>query len=294
MNKGIYFATFTALLWGFLAIAIKVALDVLPPVTVSWLRFSIAFAFLSGFYLFRKPSRLKILAKPPKYAVFAGIALGLNYLGFIWGIDYTSPSIGQIFIQIGPVLLAVSGFIVFREKVSVRQAIGLTLVVIGMLLYYQEQIIHIAGGLRNYKLGVLLIIFGGIMWAVYAVFQKLAVREYNPMQLNLILFGIPMLYFLPLLDFSPITQLSMNGWLLIIFLGLNTLGAYGSLAYALKYLEANKISVIITLNPLITFGVMALLGNIGVSWIEAETFSFLTILGALIVISGVVLTVMRK
>lgn len=294
MNKGIYFATFTALLWGFLAIAIKVALNSLPPVTVSWLRFVIAFLILAVYYLISKPEKLKILAKPPKFAVFAGIALGLNYLGYIWGVDFTTPSIGQIFIQTGPVLLAISGFIFFKEKVILRQGIGLLLVVLGMVIYYQEQILNIAGGFNQYKMGVVFTLFGALSWAVYAVFQKMAVRKHDPMQLNLVIFGIPMLYFLPMVDFTQLTELTLNEWLIMIFLGLNTLGAYGSLAYALKYLETNKISAIVTLNPLITFVVMAILSKKGVSWISSEKFTFITILGAFIVILGVLLTVIKK
>ena len=106
MNKGIYYASFTALLWGFLAIAIKMSLNDLPPLTVSWVRFVIAFLMLSGYYLHVDRNNFSILKRMPRFGLFAGICLGLNYLGFISGIHYTSPSIGQIFIQTGPVLLA--------------------------------------------------------------------------------------------------------------------------------------------------------------------------------------------
>lgn len=294
MNKGIYFAAFAALLWGFLAIAVKVALECLPPVTLSWMRFAIAFIILSTYYLIKKPQQLKILVRPPKLAIFAGMALGVNYLGFIWGVHYTTPSIGQIFIQFGPVLLAVSAFIFFKEKVSIRQAIGLLLVLLGMAVFYREQIINIAGGLKQYKIGVLFVLIGAFAWTIYAINQKLAVRKFDPMQLNLVIFGVPMLYFIPMVEFSAFASLTRNEWLLMVFLGLNTLGAYGSLAYALKYLEANKISVIITLNPFITFVVMAWLSYRNVSWIAHETYTFLTILGAIIVLSGVVLTVIKK
>ena len=49
MNKGIYYASFTAFLWGFLAIALKVALKELSPVTVTWVRFIVAFVSLFCF-----------------------------------------------------------------------------------------------------------------------------------------------------------------------------------------------------------------------------------------------------
>ena len=294
MNKGIYFAAFTALLWGFLAIAIKLSLDYLPPITVVWARFLLAFLILLLYYQFTNPKHLGILVKPPTFALLAGIALGFNYFGFISGIHYTSPSVGQIFIQSGPVLLALSGFVFFKERVTLLQGIGLLVVVLGLVVFYNEQIVKIAGGAAQSKLGVVLVLFGAVSWALYAVFQKIAVRTFDPMQLNLVIFGLPALAYTPFVEFSSFPGLSWQGWGLIIFLGLNTLGAYGSLAYALKYLEANKISVIITLNPLITFAIMAWLSYKQVSWIEPETFTLVTVVGALIVIFGVVLTVRRN
>jgi drug/metabolite transporter (DMT)-like permease len=120
------------------------------------------------------------------------------------------------------------------------------------------------------------------------------VQKDNPMQLNLIVFGLPSLFYIPLVDFTAFATLRIVDWFVVIFLGLNTLAAYGSLAYALKYLEANKISVIITLNPLITFALMAWLSKKELSWIEPETFTLLTLGGALLVLIGVILTVVRK
>lgn len=294
MNKGIYFASFTALLWGFLAIALKVSLNDLPPISVTWFRFVIAFITLAAYYLIFDRQKLKIIKKPPLFAIIAAVCLGFNYIGFIAGLNLTSPSIGQVFIQTGPVLLAVSGFIIFREHLHLRQAIGLLIVVIGLVVFYHEQIVKLAGGLKELKLGVLLVLFGALSWTCYAIFQKMAVKKHNPMQLNLVLFGLPALLLTPFVAFDKFSMLNTGDWLLLIFLGLNTLGAYGSLAYALKYLEANKISVIITLNPMITFVVMAILSKKQVSWIQAETFTTITIVGALTVLSGVLLTVIKK
>jgi drug/metabolite transporter (DMT)-like permease len=294
MNKGIYFASFAALLWGFLAIAIKVSLDTLPPLTISWFRFAVAFSFLALYYVLFDYKKLRMLKKPPRLAMIAGICLGFNYIGFIYGVHYTSPSIGQVFIQTGPVLLAISGFVFFKEKLSFRQSIGLVVVVLGLSIFYKEQILTLAGGLSVYKKGVLFVLFGAFSWAGYAIAQKIAVRSYHPMQLNLVIFGLPALAFLPFVAFDKFSGLSTNDWLLLVYLGLNTLGAYGSLAYALKYLEASKISVIVTLNPLITFALMAYLSYKEVSWIAAEKFTLISIIGALTVLSGVVLTVVRK
>ena len=132
------------------------------------------------------------------------------------------------------------------------------------------------------------------MWAVYAIIQKQLVKKYPPMELNLVLFTIPAIGFLPFVDFNQFNELTPGMWGILIILGVNTLLAYGSLAFALKYLEANKVSIIITLNPVITFSALAILIALEVSWVVRENFTYISIFGAALVVAGAVLTVLRR
>ncbi len=292
--RGIVFASITAFLWGYLPIALKVSLVDLAPVDITWIRFIIAFILLTSFYIISDPSQLKIIKNPPLILLLAALCLGLNYLGFITGINYTSPAVAQVFIQTGPVLLALSGFIIYKEKVSIIQLSGLIIVVIGLVLFYNEQLSGIVVDKKIFNTGIILVIFGAVAWSGYAIIQKKLVQSYPPMQLNIVIFGLPALLYSPFVSYSSLREISAEYWLLLIFLGLNTLVAYGSLAMALKYTEANKVSVIITQNPVITFITMAILGGLEVSWIAPEHFTFLTVTGAVLVIAGAVLTVFTR
>jgi drug/metabolite transporter (DMT)-like permease len=293
-RKGLIFASFTALMWGILAIALKVVLKDISPINVTSFRFSLAFLILFIYYLIKAPSALKIMIRPPRLLIFASIALGLNYLGFIVGINMTTAGIAQVFIQSGSVLLAVSGFIIFKEKASIRQILGLVMVFTGMLIFYREQIMNLTRDVSLYKIGVVWILFGGVMWSIYAILQKKLIELYDPMELNLVLFGLPALAYMPFTNFTVISHFSILDWTLLVFVGLNTLLAYGSLAFAFKYMEANKISAVITLNPLITFAMMALFSSLGVQWIAHEKYGIFSIAGALFVITGTFLTVIRN
>jgi drug/metabolite transporter (DMT)-like permease len=292
--KGIFFASITAFLWGFLAIALKVSLNDLAPVDITWIRFIIAFILLTLYYGIFDYSQLGIIKNPPLLLLGAATCLGLNYLGFITGINYTSPAVAQVFIQIGPVLLALSGFIIYKEKVNFLQLSGLIIVVLGLILFYNEQLSGISIDKKIFNTGIIWVIFGAVAWSGYATIQKKLVQSYPPMQLNIIIFGLPALFYSPFVSYNRLLQISPEYWLLLIFLGLNTLAAYSSLAMALKYIQANKVSVIITQNPVITFLAMAILGELEVSWIAPEHFTFLTIIGAVLVISGAVLTVFTR
>ena len=101
------------------------------------------------------------------------------------------------------------------------------------------------------------------------------------------------MYF-PLADFHDMSTLSSNEWLLMIFLGLNTLIAYGSLSESFKYVEANKVSIIVTMNPIITFVVISILLEFNVTWVEAENISLYGFIGAILVLSGAILAIRQS
>jgi len=283
-RKGILYACTTALFWGFLAIFLKIAVKRVDPITIVWFRFLFAFILLFIWELLRNPKEVKILIRPPKKLVFAAMALTLNYLGYMFGIRYTTPANGQIFAQSGPLLFTAGGIIFFKERLNKEQLIGFIMAITGFTLFYSQQIkiVH----LENYNLGIVSVLIGALVWALYALLQKKLVKSHSSNSLNLFLYAFPAVVLMPFIDISPFFEFNIWWWLLFILLSLNTLIAYGCLSQAIKYTEANKVSIILLLNPIITFLLMGILTVLEVSWIEVEHFTTLTIVGAIIVLSG--------
>ncbi len=294
LRKGIIFASITALCWGFLAIGLKVAANRVEPATIVWFRFSIAFFAMLVYHLYKSPSEMKILVRPPWILVAATLCLAWNYMGFMLGVHYMGPGNTQVVIQTGPVTLALIGIILFNERVTVLQIVGFGLATIGLFVFYHNQLGQTHGDEKLYNLGFLLTLSGALTWAFYAAMQKKLVNRYSTASLNLFLFGLPVLLYLPFINLSPLLELSWKWWLLLISLGLNTLISYGTLSLALKFMEASKVSIILVLNPIITFITMAILATIEVSWIAAEKFSVFSIAGAIIVLIGAILVVKKK
>lgn len=262
-----------------------------PPVTVVWFRFFFAFLALSAWTLVFRRSDFAIFRRPPLMLLLTAVFLGLNYLGFISGIRYISPSSAQVFIQIGPVGFALSGILIFREQVSWKHIVGLLLVLSGIGLFYSEQIREMAGNGEHFTRGMLLVLGSGLSWAAFAAFQKALVKKFRPNQLNLFIYGFCAMVLLPFVGFSKLQGMPGLNWVLLVSLGLNTVLAYASLALAIKLTEATRVSVIIALNPIITFVSMAILTRKEVQWIGAETFSLLSFLGALTVLAGAILVI---
>jgi len=293
-SRGILYSVITAICWGFLAIALKVTVMKVDPFTVVWFRFLVAFILLAAWLAWKKPEEFRIFLKPPLILVVAAFALSWNYLSFMMGIDYTTPSISQVFIQTGPILLSVAGFLFFREKIRIRQVFGFLLSICGFFLFFNQQLATFEGSGDRLRQGVVIILSSASAWALYAIFQKILVKKYTDTMLNLFLFGIPIILFLPFVKFQPLLSLSFTWWLLLFFVGVNTLIAYTFVARALKLIEAYKVSIIIVLNPIITFVCMGILTWLDVSWIGHEHYTPLTIGGALLVLVGSILVAWKK
>jgi drug/metabolite transporter (DMT)-like permease len=291
-SKGILYACITALMWGVLAIALKLMLNDLDPASVVFVRFSVAFIFLFIIHLIMDPGSLRIFRRPPLLLPVAALFLAYNYYGFIVGLKFTSPASSQVFIQIGPVCFAMGGILFYREMVTRRHLFGFLLLIIGFGLYYYGQVHGHAEHGRFFSQGILWLLSGGVSWSVFALIQKKLLKNYKASDLNLFIYGFCALLFLPFFNFHAAGSLSIPAWSNLIFLGVNTLIAYNCFALAMQYTEANKISVIITLNPVLTFVIMYFLGVFQVSWIAAEHFTIVNISGGFIALVGALMVVL--
>lgn len=284
----------TAALWSLVAIALKIVLPYIDATSVNWFRFSFSFLSLLIYLLLSRPQHLSILHKPPSVLLFASVGLAFNYLGYVLGVKHTSPSTTQVIIQIAPAMFALSGFLIFKEKIQRSQIAGFIIALIGLLLFYYRVSHDIIGNLRSFNIGILWIFIAAAGWVFYAILQKTAAHSYPTLQANLIIYGFPSLLFIPFTDFSSFLHLNLSSWCILIFLGINTLISYLAMAAGLKYIEANKASVIITLNPILTFLCMELMGFFAIAGIQGEAFSLPAIIGAIMVIGGCIVVVGLK
>jgi drug/metabolite transporter (DMT)-like permease len=143
----------------------------------------------------------------------------------------------------------------------------------------------------DYGLGLLFIIMSATFWTGYAILQKFLLNDFKSSETMLIFYWIGSLVFLPLSDFSSMGQLSSLQWAALLFCGLNTLIAYGCFAEAMAHLEASRVSAVIALAPLFTIAIAQLipLGDMPI-----EPLTWLSILGALLVVIGSITTAIAK
>jgi len=291
---GIFYVAIAAFMWSLVSIALKSIELRVPMATVNWFRFSSSFVLLVIWLAITNKNKLKAISKPSLYSIIAALGLAVNYWGYVLGVKYASAGTTQVIIQIGPLLFALSGFIMFKEIISLRHIIGLIITTLGMSLFFYYNSSENITRSEEFMKGVGWIIAAAVAWAIYAIFQKKAMITQSAHEVNLILYLLPAIAYTPFVDYSIFHNLTSFEWLILIFLGVNTIIAYGFLAEGLAIIEANKASMIISFNPVLTFFIMYLIHLYPVNGFQGETLNTLTLIGAIIALSGVILVVGAK
>jgi len=293
---GFVLALTTTVLWGLLPIALKGLLMTMDASTVTWYRFVFA-AVCTLVYLliFTRPLRLPTINR--SIAGLLGIAIfGLttNYIFFLKGLEFSTPSTTQVVIQLAPVLLLFGGLLIFKERFNRWQWFGLFLFSIGILLFFNQQITAIDSVDSDYQTGILLVILASITWAAYALAQKQLLNYFNSNQVMLCIYIVGILMFLPVAEPQQLWLQPRHSLWLLVFCCINTLLAYGCFAAALNHLEATRVSAVLAITPLLTIAFMRIIALQFPGYVEIEVLNQLSIGGACLMVCGAVLTALSK
>lgn len=287
-------AVTTGICWAILAIALKYALNFASSGTIVWVRQVVAFVLLGGYLIYRNRQNTRILWKAPLMGVLAGLGLAANYYGFMKCIELTGASNAQIMIQMAPMLLLITGIVYFKEKPSCLQWLGIAIAGTGFAFFYWDQILLAVTHRADYIQGNLWVAFAAVTWAYFAAVQKILIRVWTPAQFNLLMYAIAVVTLLPLAESSELVQLSTWQYLFLVALGVNTVVAYGALGEALKRIPASHVSLIISVNPLLTLLLLALMAHFHWDWVTPEPINWRGYLGAFLVVSGVTTCVAQR
>ncbi len=285
---GLALSLLTVLLWGVLPIALKIMLQVLDVYTLTWFRFAIAFGLLAIYLTGRRklPTLQQLRSASLGLLAIATIFLAVNYLLFLQGLALTSANNAEVLIQLAPVLFGLGAIAIFKERYTLRQWAGMTVLVLGFVLFFHEQLRTLITGASNYLIGSSLIIIAAAAWAVYALAQKQLLQQLSSANVMLIIFGGCALMFSPVAAPQKIFTMSPLYLGTLLFCGLNTLVAYGAFAEALEHWEASRVSAAIALTPLCTLVAVEIVSSAMPNLIAPEPLTILGIVGAILVVAG--------
>jgi drug/metabolite transporter (DMT)-like permease len=167
------------------------------------------------------------------------------------------------------------------------QAVGAIAVMIGMALFFHEGwASQISGGASGLGVGHLIMMAGAASWAAYALAQRRIALLQPPRQSLLLLYAASAVLLLPFSRPASLLTLHGPGLIALAFAAVATVLSYGSLAEALRRLDAARVGAIVSVAPLLT----ALSNRLLASWaptdLKQENLDAMAIVGGLIVVIG--------
>ena len=251
---GLFLSLVTVTLWGVLPISLSITLQGLDVYTLTWFRFLVSFCLLAIYLQARGnlPSISLLRSTSWKLVAIATIFLAMNYILFVKGLAMTTPSNAEVLIQLAPMLMGLGGLVIFKERYSLLQWIGISILTIGLVLFFNEQLSNLITAKSTYLLGSGLVIVAAIAWSIYALAQKQLLQSLSSAHIMLIIYGGSALIFTLFASPTRIFTLSFLQSGMLLFCALNTLIAYGAFAEALKHWEASRVSAALALTPLVT------------------------------------------
>jgi drug/metabolite transporter (DMT)-like permease len=285
---GLGLSSVTVLLWGVLPLALTVTLQVLDVYTVVWFRFFTSFLLLAIYLFFQQelPTLAQLRSTSWQLLVVATIFLGANYFLFMQGLALTAPANAEVIIQLSGVLLSCGGLVIFRERYTLYQWLGVAVLSLGFILFFHAQLANIITAKGEYLLGSSLIVFGSIAWAIYALSQKQLLQSLSSAKIMLVIYGGCALLFTPLAKINTIFSLDIFHFSTLLFCALNTLIAYGAFAESLAHWQASRVSSVLALAPIVTLIFGWLMSVITPNVISPEHISLTGIIGAFLVVGG--------
>ncbi len=293
---GLALSLLTVFLWGILPIALKVTLQVLDVYTVIWFRFLGSFVLLAVYLGIRGqlPKLEQLRSVSGKLLAIATLFLAANYFLFMQGLALTSPANAEVLIQLAVLLLGLGGIVIFKERYTLYQWLGVGVLTCGYLVFFHDQLTNLITAHNTYLFGSGLIVLGGAAWAIYALAQKQLLQSLSSANIMLIIYGGCALLFTPLAKVETIFTLNSLHLGMLAFCAFNTLIAYGAFAESLEHWEASRVSAVLALAPTFTLISVELVSVFIPSLIPPENITFIGILGALLVVGGSVAIALGK
>jgi len=247
---------FAVIVWGASFIATKVALRDISPIAVVWLRFSMGIIILGIAVAIRKQFSLP---NKNEWAYFALLGfLGITFHQWLQsnGLQTSEAGTTAWIVATTPVFMALLGWIVLKEGLGWYKIIGIFLAFTGVLLVVSK------GNLSSISIGKFgapgdkLILISAVNWAVFSVLSRRGLKSYPA---SLMMFYVMSLgwVFTTLLFFAntnlaEVSNLTINGWLGVTFLGIFCSGlAYIAWYDALQALPAAQTGAFLYIEPLV-------------------------------------------
>lgn len=277
--KGAVCVFISALMYATLPILTKIAYaQGLTPAAAMSLRYMFAFILLILYMGIIRKTRVFYFSP---LVVLQSLVLIAGGLCFFYSMQTLSAGLAIVIFFSHPVLVALIGSLVFRERISLRLIAALLLAVAGIILVSGL----IQGSVQMSSSGLAYIIASSVLYAIYSVISQNSVAKISPLTLTSTISLVAVLVLAIVFhDAEFLLHLTANQF--ATGLGLALLNTVLSVFFFLKgvqYIGATRATLVGTLEPVLTMLLAYLLLR--------ERFSSLELIGAALVFISMFLAI---
>jgi drug/metabolite transporter (DMT)-like permease len=274
-----------SLIWAGNFIAGKVALQVVGPITLTALRAVIATVVLLWYVRFTHQTWPSVSAADVRiFLILALTGLVTNTTLWYYGLRHTLAINAAILGAMGPVFVALLSATWLRERLTSLNLLGIMVSSAGVVLTVTRGSLRVLLDLDLHR-GDFVILGSQTLWAVYSVYARQVSRQFSPTVITAGTYIVSATFLVPLSlverPWAALPHVTLTTVLAILYAAILVTLSHIWFYWGLRVVPAPVAALTVNLLP---FQVIAL------SWLFLdEPVSWVHVVGALIVIAGVVL-----
>ncbi|MEC3540267.1 DMT family transporter, partial [Bacillus thuringiensis] len=175
---GAIYLSLTASIWGGMYVVSKYILDFIPPLTLVWLRFIIAFVVL--YFILKiaeKKQKKKATIRKKDWLLFAWIGFIGYFISitcqFI-GTKLSDAHTGSLVTSATPAFMVIFAALILKEKLTARRLLSTIIATIGVIIVIGWDI-----EIGSYFIGTIILVGAAITWALLSIYVKIASIQFS-------------------------------------------------------------------------------------------------------------------
>ncbi|HDR3489380.1 DMT family transporter [Bacillus wiedmannii] len=279
-----------ASIWGGMYVVSKYVLDFIPPLTLVWLRFIVAFVVLYAILkIAEKKQKKKITIRKKDWLLFAWIGFIGYFISitcqFI-GTKLSDAHTGSLVTSATPAFMVIFAAIILKEKLTARRLLSTIIATIGVIIVIGWDI-----EIGSYFIGTIILVGAAITWALLSIYVKIASVRFSSLVITTYAIFFSLFFITPFmiweLQSTYIETVNTYVILGVIYLGVvSTAGAFFLWNKGLELMDASIGSLFFFFQPIVG----SLLG-----WLLLnETLNSNFFIGGILIICSVFITTFEK
>ncbi|MCC2441546.1 DMT family transporter [Bacillus paranthracis] len=279
-----------ASIWGGMYVVSKYVLDFIPPLTLVWLRFIIAFVVLYMILkIAEKKQKKTVTIRKKDWLLFAWIGFIGYFISitcqFI-GTKLSDAHTGSLVTSSTPAFMVIFAAIILKEKLTARRLLSTIIATIGVIIVIGWDI-----EIGSYFIGTIILVGAAITWALLSIYVKIASARFSSLVITTYAIFFSLFFITPFMIWefqsNPIEHMNLYVVLGVLYLGIvSTAGAFFLWNKGLELMDASIGSLFFFFQPIVG----SLLG-----WLLLnETLSSNFFIGGILIICSVFITTFEK